>query len=324
MGDAVAALCFLYGMGFYYHGPRVLVMGVFSVAVCLGCDVICNLIHKKRHNVRDLSAIVTGMILPLMLPASVSYGIVATAGIFAIAVTKHPFGGTGHNVFNPAAAGFSFAAICFGEALFTYPPPTLRLPIFGPMEFASSASPAYTLRVGGIPRIDVMDILLGKYPGPMGATNILVLIACLLYLILRKTVRWSLPFSFFGACAAVACLFPRPGLGPLGSVGLELSTGLILFGGIFLLGDPVTTPKREMSKVAFALVAGVIAMLFRRFGSLEEEITFSLLLMNAAVWGFDMAGERVASMIRRHRLAAIKSEAAPKKAKTKTFSGTAG
>ena len=63
----------------------------------------------------------------------------------------------------------------------------------------------------------------------------------------------------------------------------------------------MTTPKRGWSKVAFAITAGIVVMLFRRFGSLEVEFPFALLIMNATVWGFDMLGERVASLIRRKK-----------------------
>ncbi|MGI6403491.1 MAG: RnfABCDGE type electron transport complex subunit D [Oscillospiraceae bacterium] len=314
MADAIAALSFLYAMAYYYHGPRSLVLGLGSVAICLFCDVLCTIVFKKRYNLWDHSAIVTGMMLPLMMPASVDYRIVAVAGIFAMVVAKAPFGGVGHNIFNPAAAGFSFAAICFGDALFTYPPADLKLPLWGAVEFPLATSPAFVLQLGGIPDYDQMSMLLGKYPGPMGATNILVLIACLIYLVSRGTVRWSMPLSFFATVGVLAFVFPRSSAGGLASVGYELASGLLLFGGIFLLGDPVTTPKREMSKVAFGITSGVMVMLFRHYGNMEEGITFALLLMNAAVWGFDMAGERIARLIRRKKLGTLEGEKVPKKA----------
>ena len=324
MGDAITALFFLYGIAFYLHGPRALTLGAASVLVCLACDILCNLIYNKRHNLRDNSSIVTGMILPLMMPVSISYSIVIIAGVFAIFVAKHPFGGTGHNVFNPAAAGFSFVAISFGRVLFTYPLHGSNLPMFGEFEFTAAASPAFTLGIGGIPPYNTMELLLGNYPGPMGATNILVLTACLLYLVFRGTVRWSAPVAFISTVALLALAFPRSPATGFASVAYELSAGLLLFGGIFLLGDPVTTPKREMAKVSFCITAGIVVMLFRHFGRKEEGITFSLLLMNAAVWGFDMVGERVASKIRRRKFAAIKDKKAEKKAKTRMARVAAG
>jgi len=317
MWDAIIALSFLYVISFYYYGPRALALGIFSVLACTVLDGATTLITGRRPNFRDFSAVVTGLILPMMMPASIPYYIVAIAGAFAILVAKAPFGGVGQNVFNPAAAGFSFVVFTFGGMLFVYPPIDLTLPVWGAVpEFTAPISPAFVMMVGGTPGHDVFDMILGRFPGPMGATNILVLIACLLYLVFRGTVRWPAPLSFFATVALLALLFPRGPATGLASVGFELATGLLLFGGIFLMGDPVTTPKRESAKIAFGVCLGVVVMLFRHFGHMEEQITYALLLLNAAVWGFDMAGEKLASKIRRKRLATRsgKDQAVPKKA----------
>jgi electron transport complex protein RnfD len=305
-------------MAVYYYGLRALLLLLASVGAALLMEALCVMISGKKQNPRDLSAVVTGMIIPLMMPATVEYWVVVAAAAFAIAVAKHPFGGTGHNVFNPAAAGFSFAAICVGAKMFEYPLPgalnspaisLVKLPLFeAAPESVFGVSPAFTLALGGRPAYDIVDMAFGNYPGPMGATNILVLLTCLLYLVFRRRVNWVAPFCFFAAAAAFAYLFPRiegselTVLLRLSSVAFELMSGMLLFGGVFLLGDPVTTPKRGWSKAAFALVTGVAAMLFRRFGNLEESFPFAMLFMNAAVWGFDMAGESAASFVRRRRV----------------------
>jgi electron transport complex protein RnfD len=318
MGDAIISMLIIYAMALYYYGLRAALLMLVSVASAVACDALCVLLSGGRQNPRDLSAIVTGMIIPLMTPATIDYWIVAVAAVFAIAVAKHPFGGTGHNVFNPAAAGFSFIAICFGERLFSYPLPgalnasldlsLVKLPLTGAMpENIQGLSPAFTLARGGIPAFDLVDMSFGNFPGPMGATNILVLVTCLLYLVLRHRVSWVTPFFFFLTAAAFAFAFPRFGgveltmFARLYSVAVELMSGMLLFGGVFLLGDPVTTPKRGWSKAAFAAFAGVVAMLFRQFGNLEEGLPFAVLFMNATVWGFDMIGERIASIVRRRR-----------------------
>jgi len=317
MWDAIIALSFLYIIATYYHGPRAIALGLFSVLVCASLDGLTTLVVGGRPNLRDFSATVTGLILPMMMPVSVPYHIVAIAGAFAILVAKAPFGGVGHNVFNPAAAGFSFVVFTFGNALFTYPPPDMQFPVFGLIpEFTAPISPAFVMMVGGTPGHDVFNMILGRFPGPMGATNILVLIACLLYLSFRGTVRWPAPLSFFATVALIAFFFPRGQATGWSSVGFELATGLLLFGGIFLMGDPVTTPKREIAKIAFGVSLGVVVMLFRHFGHMEEQITYALLLLNAAVWSFDMVGEWLASKIRRKRFASRsrKDQAVSKKA----------
>ena len=179
------------------------------------------------------------------MPATIDYWIVSVAACFAIIVAKHPFGGVGHNVFNPAAVGFSFVAICFGNKLFTYPIPLEHIQVFGKVESIVGTSPAFTLGLGGIPKYDLLDILQGNFPGPMGATNILVILTCLLFLVSRNTVRWVTPVCFFVTTAVVSFLFPRIGgvidssvSIRLYSVWYEMTSGMILFGGVFMLGTP--------------------------------------------------------------------------------------
>jgi len=317
MWDCAFALSFLYAMAIYYHGLRAFVLGAFAAVCCLVCDRLAVRALGKKPNGRDVSAIVTGLILPLMMPASIPYFVVAIACAFAIVVAKAPFGGTGRNVFNPAAAGFSFVAFLFGPLLFTYPPPDTVLPVFGTIEFTATVSPAFIMMVGGTPGYDVLDMILGNYPGPMGGTNILILLACLLYLVFRGAVRWTVPLSFFAALALLAAMFPRGPATGAASVGFELATGLVLFGGIFLLGDPVTTPVRRGAKVAFGITAAIMVMLFRHFGNMEEQITYAILLMNATVWGFDRMSERQSAKVRRElheaELEAERDKALPKK-----------
>lgn len=314
MGDAVLVLLILYAMAFFYYGWRASALGAFSVAVTYCADMLCVLAAGKRPNLRDLSPLVTGMLIPLFMPASIPYGAVAVAAVVAIVAAKHPFGGVGHNVFNPAAAGLAFATICYSEAMFSYPLPLQKLPvILGETEVTGGVSAAFTLMLGGVPKDELLDMALGNFAGPMGATNILVILACLLYLVFRNTVRWEMPAAFFATVSLYAFCFPRVRAGRLESVALELVSGMLLLGGVMMLGDPVTTPKRDLSKVAYGVVSGVMVMLFRSFGNLEEGFPFAILLMNAAVWGFDMLGERVYSILRRRGREAVGDKKIPKK-----------
>lgn len=315
MTDVIITLLLLYVMAFYYYGVRVILLGALSVATCLAADVLCLLMRRSRPRLRDLSAVVTGLLLPLLMPASVPYLVVATAALFGIVVAKHPFGGVGHNVFNPAAAGICFAVICFGaDVFFAYPPTQEKLPAFGAIESTIVNSPAFTLQLGGVPQLDLSDMALGNFVGPMGATNILVILACLLFLVFRKTIRWEMPVAFFVTAALFAFLFPRADMPRTLSVCYELMSGMLFFGGVFLLGDPVTSPKRGWSKVAYGVVAGIVVMLFRRYGNLEEEFVFAILIMNATVWGFDMLGERLARLVRGKQFESVHGTKIHKKA----------
>ncbi len=108
MGDAIIALLPLYAMAFYFYGPRSLVLGLISLGSCLAADMAGGILSGRGLNPRAYSSIVTGMIIPMLLPVTIGYRIVVTAALFAVLVDKYPFGGAGNNVFNPAAAGVAF------------------------------------------------------------------------------------------------------------------------------------------------------------------------------------------------------------------------
>ena len=314
--DMLLSLIGIYIICIYYYGPRAAVLGAASALTAVLCDWLFLLFSRRRIYITDFSPIITGLILPLLMPASIPFYVPVLAAVFGIIVAKGAFGGVGHNVFNPAAAGFAFVSIAFSDLIFSYPVPNPQapLPMF-PVDVPTAASPAFTLNVGGIPAYEIGEMLLGDYSGPMGATNILVILACLLYLIFRRTIRWETPVFFLLTASLLAFAFPRAQFTGTDSVMYEMMSGMILFGGVFMLEDPVTSPVRDWSKILYGMLAAAIVMLFRHIGRFEEGFIYALLIMNATVWGFDMAGERVASKIRRTQLIPrpAKQVTAPKK-----------
>ena len=302
MGDVLLTLLPLYVMAFCFYGWRPAALMAVSVVTCTVADALCVLIRRKEFNYRDFSPLVTGLIIPLLMPVSSAYTMVIVAGLFAIVVVKQPFGGLGCNLFNPAAGGIAFAIACWPDKIFSYPLPFETVPVFGENSYAVASSTAYALKVGGVPTTDLSDMLLGIVQGPMGATNILVILACLLYLAYRKTVRLAQPVCFLAAAAVMAYLFPRTPVEPLYSVAFELMSGSLLVGAVFLLCDPVTSPKRIPAKALYGAVAGVVAMLFRRFGGFEQTIAFAILFMNMLAPAFDWLVVRYSRKERRGRV----------------------
>jgi len=93
----------------------------------------------------------------------------------------------------------------------------------------------------------------------------------------------------------------------------ETMTGTILFGGVFMLTDPVTSPQRSWSKVLYGAACAVVLLLFRRFSTLQENFVFVLLFLNGMVWLFDIIGERIAGIIRRKRFEPVRDQKIQKK-----------
>ena len=98
MGDVIIALAPLYFMACFYYGYRILLVGATAVLSCLLADWLCSYLLHGRINSRDLSSVVTGLIIPMLMTPAIDLPIVVAASLFAILVCKAPFGGTGHNL----------------------------------------------------------------------------------------------------------------------------------------------------------------------------------------------------------------------------------
>lgn len=293
MGDTIIALAPLFFIAYFYYGPRTILVGLAAVITCTLAQWGCDLLQNRRLNLRDLSPVVTGMILALMMPAAIDLKVVVSAGLFAILVAKAPFGGTGSNLFNPAAAGIAFATVSWSGSMFAYTQPLERLPLQLGEAVQLVSGPAATLQIGGVPNLSDTGLLLGNFPGPMGTGNALLILACLIYLLVRRSVRWYLPAVYLASASIVPLFVHAPTVGPLRSVLLELASGSLLFVAVFMLTDPVCCPKRRGGRVAYAAAAGIMTMVFRYFGSLEQGTVFALLLVNAVSPGFDYLAEAV-------------------------------
>ncbi len=303
MADVILALLPVYLMCFFYYGTRSLVLGLCGAFFCCAFSAIGSLLlHEKP--VPDLTPVITGLIIPLLMPADIPYYILISACAVAIMVVKLPFGGTGSNLFNPAAVGFASVAICWPELVFRYPATMQNIEVFGETTAKFAQSPAYSLSLGAVPDYNVLDMLLGSAPGPMGATNILIVVACGIFLIIKKAVNWITPVSFLVPYAILCLLFPRIGGSAFDALCFELFSGTIVFGAFFMLTEPVTSPKRDFGKFMAGISSAVVVFLFRYFGGFEMGFASALIVMNVFSPLFDAACENVLHVLR-HRDAIV-------------------
>ncbi len=285
--DVIIALLPLYAMAYFYYGPRTVIMALAAVVVCYPLDLLCRRMAGKVIKINDFSGVLTGLIIPLMLPASAPYYVVVAACLFAILIAKHPFGGLGYNLFNPAAAGIAFVTACWPDAVFRYPKPFEHIPVILDTSVELFASPASALKVNGAPSGDLLQMFLGNSLGPMGATSILVILSCLFFLLFRRTVSWHIPVSALVTAGLFALLFPRVSISLFSSTVYELFAGTLVFGAAFVATDPVTSPSFPMAKVLYGAGIGLLTMLLRWFGGYEEGFIYALLIMNALAFALD-------------------------------------
>lgn len=292
--DVLIALTPLCVFSAVYYGMRPVLLVLTGLLSAVIFETIGCLLMRRRPTVLDGSAAVTGAIIGSLVSPLSPYWLPVAGAAFAVFVVKMPMGGSGRNIFNPAAAGLAAVTLCFPGFLFTYPDPGLGvpLPLSGTAltDIISQPSPAAQLAGGGKTLYTQTILLLGDFPGPIGATAITILIACGLFLLVRRTINVYITLPYLATCAVLAILFPRVTGGTAGSVMVELCSGYLLFCGIFLLNDPVTSPRHWLGRIVYGVLAGLLVMLMRYFGRFEEGACFAVLLANAFSTTLDRLG----------------------------------
>lgn len=281
--DVLIALVPLCVFSFVYYGIRPILLVLTGIATAVICELLCCALMRRKPTVLDGTAAVTGGLVGAMMSPLSPYWLPAIAAAFAILVVKMPFGGTGRNVFNPAAAGLAVVTVCFPGRVFLYPYAGLLqpLPLGDISGIYTAQSPNMILNSGGGTNLTWLNVLQGSFPGPIGATAVAVLLACLLYLFARHTASPLIALPYLVTCALLAALFPRAAVSPGTSVMLEMSAGVLLFSGVFLITDPVTAPRHWLARILYGAGAAVFVMLLRHFGRFECVAYFGVLLANA-------------------------------------------
>ena len=246
--------------------PALLVIAVCVVSAVAG-EAVFNIAVKKEQTIGDLSAVVTGLILALNLPANVPLWQAAVGSVFAIVIVKGIFGGLGKNIVNPAIAARVFMLIAFGSMTKAAFPTGL--------DSVSGATPLADL--ANDKAVNLLDLFLGKCGGALGETCTAALLIGGIYLLVRKVISWHIPVAFIGTTFLFT--FAVEGWNLETTLAWVLSGGLVL-GAFFMATDYVTSPTTAKGKLIFGIGAGVITVLIRFWGGYPEGVSFAILLMN--------------------------------------------
>jgi len=269
-------------MAVYLYGPRPAMMLAVSLLTALVCDFIVAKMRRQHYDASENSSLVFAAAFTLMLPATAAYYIVAAGTALAILIGKHAFGGAGSFPFHPSALAYAAVTVSWPEPLFKYPKPFSAIGVFDTSSAVMAESSAHVLRSGGVPNIPSLDLVLGNYAGPMGATFCLVIGAVAIYLLLKRRISFELPAAFLATCALISVIFPRVATATRVEVlKYELLSGALVYAAVFLLGDASTAPKNRLARVAYGVLAGFLTMMFRYYGSYELGVCFALLLTGA-------------------------------------------
>lgn len=251
-------------------GMRSALIILVCVASCVLSEFLSRKVMKRNQTVQDLSCVVTGILLALNLPVSISPIIAAFGGVIAIVVVKQMFGGIGQNFVNPALTARIILMNSFPAKMTNWTAPFSA-------DAVTTASPLGILKEGtGAALPSYMELFLGNNAGCLGETCALAIIIGGVYLILRKVISPVIPVTYLATAALFSLLFGRDPL-------MDLLSGGLLLGAVFMATDYTTSPIHTKARIVFAIGCGVLTMLIRQFGSLPEGVSYSIVIMNILV-----------------------------------------
>ena len=272
MRDVVIALLPILAFGVYHFGLDALKVIVISVVTCVVCELLFELIAKKPITVFDYSAVVTGLILAINLPATVSWWMPVIGGAFAIIAVKMLFGGLGQNFMNPALAARCFLLISF----------TSRMNDFT-VDGVSSATPLAVLKACG--DVDLLTLFLGYHGGCIGEVSALAILIGGLYLIVKKVISVRIPLTYILSTLVFVFLInviSGNDVTVTYMVGQLLSGGLLV-GAFFMATDYATSPITSKGQILYGVILGLMTALFRVLGSTAEGVSYAIIIGNLLV-----------------------------------------
>ena len=287
MLDVIIALLPLTAYGIYLFSIPALVRIIVSVLCCVGFESLFRLICNLDIRVKDLSAVITGLLIALVIPPNLPIRMLILGCLFAIVVGKEFFGGLGANVFNPALVGRAFMFVSFSGAMTSWIQPgnsffdamssATPLKLINAKEgIAMSASEiAKTLNLGSSTDL-YTQLILGNHAGCIGETSILLILLGFAYLLFKKVIDWRTPVTMMVTAVTITAI---GGINPI----LTLTSGGLAFGAVFMATDYVTSPVTPKGKLLFGAGCGLITGLIRLFSGMPEGVMYSILIMNAVV-----------------------------------------
>ena len=255
--------------GIYNFGYRALILILVTIASCVASEWIFNKIVHKKQTINDLSAVVTGLLLALNLPATLPWWEAVLGGVFAIVVVKCMFGGLGQNFMNPALGARCFLLIAFAANMTNFT-----------IDSYTGATPLAAMRNGD--PVNTMDMLIGRTAGTIGETSAIAILIGAIFLILMGVIDLRIPASYIITFIVFMLLFSGHGA-DWTYITAQLCGGGLMLGAFFMATDYVTSPITPMGQIIFGICCGIFTGLFRCFGANAEGVSFAIILSNILV-----------------------------------------
>ena len=276
----------------WFFGLSALIVLVLCTVGCVAFEYIA-LRLRYDHNLAlryslDGSAVVTGILLAMNLPAASPWWMVLVGAFIAMILGKHVFGGLGQNIFNPALVARVFLLLSFPAQMTFWTQPG-GIGDFAKLDAVTTATPLGLIKADGMEAFTqwaaeqgslLWNMFIGNVGGSLGETSVLALLIGGLFLMFKGYVRWHIPVTYIGTVfilTGIAWLAnPQAYASPVLHI---LSAGLIL-GAFFMATDMVTSPVSAKGMLIFGIGCGVITAVIRLFGAFPEGVSFAILVMN--------------------------------------------
>ena len=255
--------------GIWNFGYKALILILVTIASCVASEWLFEKIVHKKSTVNDYSAVVTGLLLALNLPATLPWWEAVIGGVFAIVIVKMMFGGLGQNFMNPALGARCFLLIAFAADMTNFV-----------IDDYTGATPLAAMRNGET--VNTMDMLIGKTAGTIGETSVIAILIGAIILILLGVIDLRIPGTYIVTFVLFLIIFSGHGF-DADYITAQLCGGGLMLGAFFMATDYVTSPITPLGKILFGVCLGVLTGLFRLFGANAEGVSFAIILSNCLV-----------------------------------------
>jgi electron transport complex protein RnfD len=263
--------------GLVYFGVPVIGVVGLSVATAMLWELLINKVMKKSPTIGDGNAALIGLLLAMVLPATMPWWAVVTGTFIAVVIGKQIFGGIGSNAFNPVALTVAIMMISWKD-LFDFNGMLLNYdfnfaaayPLAAAKHFGSASVASFSLG----------DLIMGRQIGAIGSTFGLGLIIGGIYLMIRGFIRWEISLTFLAGVYVTALLFNIADPVRFAGPGFHVFTGYTLIGAFFLATDDASSPVWFVPMLIYGAVGGIMTVLIRNIGAYIDGVMLAILVIN--------------------------------------------
>ena len=265
MTDVILALLPAILVSIFLCGIKSLLLILISVISTVLTEKIITAVFfkKEKDSIKDLSAVVTGIIFSLMLPAFVPYYFAIFGGACAVIFGKILYGGLGKNLYNPAVVGKFFVLIFFEKVFLKFKLSNINFQILNLKIFRNILDSPFT---------KFLDSLILSQSNSIGTFSGLALILGGIYLTMKKRISLFTPLSFFLLMSILSFFVPEISKIPIGE---------ILLVGIFMATDMPTTPVFSIGKIYFGIMMALVTSIFLSQKIENEVLFYAIIILNS-------------------------------------------